>query len=142
MLILRNPAETSSIADPDIRSLVEQRFIDLRQDNDEDYDEDYDWEVMGYFVLVEPGDTVAAIEEQTEAWICSSPYSAVRYGEPGFTPCYELLEEHPCCYEMIFVPSDGDFGITLFIPKQPDVDAELLQFCQEYAVPAPEWAVS
>ncbi len=137
MRILRDPAETSSIANPEIRAVVQQRFIDLCQDSEEDYDD----EVMGYFVLVEPGDTVAAIEEQTEAWICSSPFGALRYGDPGFTPCYELLEEHPSCFEMVFVPSDGDFGITLFIPKIDGIDPELLQFCHEYAVPAPEWAV-
>ena len=137
MRILRSPAETTSIADTDIRALVEQRFIDLCQDGEEDYD----WEVMGYFVLVELGDTVAVIEEQTEAWICSSPFGALRYGDPGFTPCFELLEEHPCCFEMVFVPSDGDFGISLFIPKQSGIDSVLLQFCQAYAVPAPEWAV-
>ncbi len=138
MRILRDPAETTSIADPEIRALVEQRFIDLCQDSDDDYD----WEVMGYFVLAEPGDTVAAIEEQTEAWIYSSPSSTLRYGDPGFKPCFELLEEHPCCYEMVFVTSDGDFGISLFISKQTGIDAVLLQFCQEYAVPAPDGAVS
>ncbi len=137
MRILRDPAETTSITDPEIRALVEQRFIDLCQDSEEDYD----WEVMGYFVLVESGDAVAAIESQTEAWICSSPFGALRYGEAGFQPCYELLEEHPGFYEMVFVPSDGDFGISLFIPKIEGIDSELVQFCKEYAVPAPDCAV-
>ena len=45
--------------------------------------------------------------------------------------------EHDTCYEMVFVPGDGDFGIVIFIPKHPGIDAELLALCAEYAVPAP-----
>lgn len=147
MRILRDPAEVPDIAHPDIRALVQQRFVDNAgfMDNavftDGALEEDYEPDIPGYFVLVEAGDSVAALEAQTEAWIFSSPFSKARYGDPGFTPCFEVLEEHAGCYEMVFVPGDGDFGIGIFIPKQADIDKELLQFCREYAVPSPDYAV-
>lgn len=52
MYILRDPALASSIADPDIRSLVEQRFAQVCEGKPYDYDQ------HGYMIVVEPGDTV------------------------------------------------------------------------------------
>ena len=60
-----------------------------------------------------------------------------RYGESGFSPVFEVLEEHAGFYELVFVPGDGDFGIVIFIPKQQGIDPELLAMCAEYAVPVP-----
>lgn len=131
MLVLRDPALASSIADPEIRDLVEQRFVDICAD------EDYEADLHGYMIVVEPGDSVAALERGSGCPILRNLCNDIRFGEPGFRPCFEVLEEHAGCYEMVFVPSDGDFGIVIFIPKQEGIDADLLAMCAEYAVPAP-----
>ena len=131
MLILRDPDLTSSMADPDLRSLVDQRFQDIA------FEEPYDPDLNGYMIIVEPGDSVEALESETGCPILRSYIGDARYGDPGFKPVFECLEERETCYEMVFVPGDGDFGIVLFIPKQEGIDADLLAMCAEYAEPAP-----
>ena len=131
MLVLRDPSIASSIADNGIRELVEQRFKDICDG------EKYEADLHGFMIVVEPGDSVDVLEAESGCPILRSPFGLSRYGDPGFKPCFECLEEHPCCYEMVFVPGDGDFGIVIFIPKTEGIDPELLALCAEYAEPAP-----
>ncbi len=122
MLVLRDPENAGSIAGPEIRRLVEQRFLDICDG------EPYEPDLHGYMIVVEAGDSVQDLEEESG---CSL------YGAAGSSPYFEVLEELESCYEMVFVPGDGDFGIVIFIPKLEGIDADLLAVCAEYAVPAP-----
>jgi len=122
MLVLRDPEAARSIATPEIRRLVEQRFLDIS------CEEPYDPDLHGYMIVVEAGDSVQDLEEESG---CSL------YGAAGSSPYFEILEELDTCYEMVFVPGDGDFGVVIFIPKLSDIDPDLLAVCAEYAVPAP-----
>ena len=131
MLVLRDPTLGSRIADPEICSLVVQQFADICAGDD------YDADLHGYMIVVESGDSVAELEQESGCPILRNLCNDIRFGEPGFRPCFEVLEEHAGCYEMVFVPSDGDSGIVIFIPKQDGIDADLLTMCAEYAVPAP-----
>ena len=131
MLSLRDPVMTSNIADPEIRDLVEQRLEDICAGDD--YEED----IHGYMIVVEAGDRVEVLEEESGCPILHSLSGNARYGDADLKPCFECLEEHPACYEMVFVPSGGDFGIVIFIPKQEGINSDLLAMCAEYAEPAP-----
>ena len=131
MLMLNDPSEAAAINDPDLRALIEQRFEDICDG------EDFDPDLHGQFIVVEPGDSVEVLEKRSGCPVLSSYTGNVRYGDPGFKPVFECLEEHETCYEMAFVPGDGDFGIVIFIPKQDGIDSELLAMCAEYAVAAP-----
>lgn len=131
MLALRAPALVNNITDPEIRSLVEQRFAYIC------VEEEYEADLHGYMIVVEPGDSVAELEQESGCPILRNLCNEIRFGEPGFRPCFEVLEEHAGCYEMVFVPSDGDFCIVIFIPKQEGIAADLLAMCAEYALPAP-----
>ncbi len=131
MLVLRDPSVASGIADNDLRELVEQRFEDVCDG------EDFDTDLHGQFIVVEAGDSVEALEAESGCPILRSYIGTARYGDPEFKPVFESLEAHTCCYEMVFVPGDGDFGIVIFIPKQDGVDPDLLAMCAEYAEPAP-----
>ena len=130
MLILNDPSNIS-INDPDLRALIEQRFEDIC------CCEDFDPDLHGQFIVVEPGDSVEAVEKESGCPILSAYTGNARYGDPGFKPVFECLEEHDTCYELVFVPGDGDFGIVIFIPKADGIDSELLAMCAEYAEPAP-----
>lgn len=133
MRVLRDPALAATIEDEALRALVAQRFVEIPQG------EPYDPDTFGYFVVAEPGDSVEALEKETGCPILGSLFSEARFGEPNFSPCFEFLEEHkrPACYEMVFILSDGGFGIDLFVPKAPGMDLQLIDFCQTYAVPVP-----
>ena len=132
MLILRDPALTITITDPDLRIIIEQRFIDICDG------EEYEDDLHGYMIVVEPGDSVPVLESESGCPILRNLWGDVRFGDPGFSPCFELLEEHAGFYELVFVPGDGDFGIDIFIPKAVGIDPDLLALCVMYAVPAPE----
>ncbi len=129
MLILRDPAAVSEVADPDIARLLALRFDQLSED------EPYDPDINGFFIVVEPGDTVTALEAASGCWITQGLFSDAQYGEADFSPCFEFLEEHPFCWEMVFILNDGGYGVLFAIPKA-GIDDELLRFCREYAVPA------
>jgi hypothetical protein len=130
MLILRDPELASSIVDPDIRSLVEQRFAEICAG------EVYDYDSHGYMIVVEPGDSVESLEQETNCRILHNLFDDNRFGDPDFVPSFEVLEEHAGCYEMVFILNDEGFGIDIYIPKYPGIDAELLAMCAEYAAPA------
>ena len=131
MLVLRDPATVSEIADPVLHGLVEQRFEDICAGDD------YDADLHGFMIVAEPGDPVDVLEAESGCPILRSYIGTARYGDPDFRPVFECLDEHDTCYEMVFVPGDGDFGVVIFIPKHPGIDAELLALCAEYAAPAP-----
>ena len=140
MLTLRNITLASTIADPDLRSIIEQRFADMS--GGDEYDADLETELEPdhdlLVIVVEPGDSVQALESESGCPILHNLVGDVRFGEPGFTPSFEVLEEHAGFYELVYVPGDGDGGINIFIPKVEGMDPGLLAMCDMYSVPAPE----
>lgn len=116
MRIIRDPTQTGSIQDPGIRSLVEARFTQILDG------EPYDYDSHGYMIVVEEGDSISDLESETCCTISADPM-------------FEALEEHDCCFEMLFILNDEGFAITLFIPKH-GINADLLKLCTGHAVPA------
>ncbi len=129
MLILNGPSLSVKINDPDIRALVEHRFTQILSD------EPYDYDLHGYMIVVEPHDTVEALEAETQCPIVHNFFDDTQFGDADFTPCFEALEEHAKCFEMVFILNDEGFGIAIFIPKYSGINADLLAMCAEYAVP-------
>ena len=122
MLILKSPSSFDSITDPDILKLVKLRHVQLGD------------ELFGSVIIVEAGDTVEDIEEEIGFSILTNLFDDVRYPDPDFVPCFEVLEDHGNFYEMLFLFSDGDDGtVEIFIPKA-GVDNELLAMCSQFAV--------
>ena len=132
MLLLFDPSGVSRIADPELRNLVAQRFVQICDG------EPYDVDMHGYMIVVEPGDSVAALEEECSCPILHNFFDETRFGEPGYAPSFEHLEDHGQCYEMVFILSDDGSGVSIFIPKTAGIDPELLSLCAAYAVPAIE----
>lgn len=129
MLVLRDPKLTSQLLNAHIRELVSLRFTQVSNG------EPYDYNRHGYMVVVEPGDTVEQLEQETGCGITRDVFDKTRYGEADFAPSFEILEEHDACYEMVFITSDSGFA-TLWIPKVQGIDGALLSLCAKYAVPA------
>ncbi|MFZ4535927.1 hypothetical protein [Propionivibrio sp.] len=132
MLVLPDPTDLDQVKDGYVRALLARRFNEMAQ-------EDFTFEELGEFLLIEPGDTVAAIEDQGRIWVTRSPFNDVRYGEAGFAPCFETLEAHPGhCFEMVHILNDSGYGVIVIVPDKPGMDDELLRFCREYATPTPD----
>jgi len=129
VLVLRSPDEATRIADPAIRRLVEMRFMQVCAG------ETYDPDRHGYMLVVEPGDSVEAIERESGCPMLRNTFDDARFGDPEFTPAAEVIEEHSNCYELVFIFSD-DGGVEIFVPKVDGIDPELLAMCRQFAVPA------
>jgi len=130
MLVLRDPTWTSRIAHSGIRRLVNQRFTEVCAG------EAYEYDQHGYMVVVEPGDSVDTLEQETGCSILHNLFDDTPYCNLEFSPSFEALEEHDDCYEMLFISNDNGFGITLFIPKAEGIEGSLLAMCATYATPA------
>jgi hypothetical protein len=133
MQIIRAPAETVNITDPAIRRLVEQRIYDLgKPDGNE---EPFDLAELGYFVIVEAGDSIDTIDAQLGFPILTNRWTGVRFGQPGFDPSFEFVEEFSGCFELVYILDQSGFGIEVFVPKTEGIESELLMMCQRYATP-------
>lgn len=128
MLVIRDPADAARVADPQLRHLIEQTVRDLSED------EPYDPNELGYFLIVQPGDRLDTLSAQIGFPIMVNRFSGIEFGHAGFTPSFELVDEHPAYYEMVFIISDDGFGVEVFIPKTEGVDPDLLAMCKRYAV--------
>lgn len=114
MQVIRDPAEVARIADPAIRQMILQRIDAIASD------EPYDAHLHGYFVFVE-GDPLNTINKQVGFDLLAKPY--------------EILEEYPDCYDLLYIVSDDGFAVELFVPKAAGIDPDLMAMCRRYAVP-------
>ena len=126
MLILKSPSSIDSITDHDILKLVKLRHDQL---GDEMFDS---------VIIIEAGDSISKIEQEIGFSILTNLFDNVRYPDPDFVPCFEVLEDHGTFYEMLFIFGDGDDAIEIFIPKHV-VDNKLLAMCSQYAVSITEY---
>jgi hypothetical protein len=131
MLAVRNPADIGHVQDPDIRALISER-IPILTDG-----EPYDPDTHGYFIIMEPGDTADALAARMRFPVLENRFLPKAFGDPGFAPCAEVIEEHPRFFDVVYVIGDAGFGINLFVLKQPGVPAEILAMYAQFAIPAP-----
>ena len=89
-------------------------------------------------ILIEPGDTLATLDNAMQGNFLINHYSGRRHGQPGFVPCFETCEEYATFYQMLFIESDEGHGLLVLIPKEPSTDPELITMCVLHAIPAPE----
>ena len=134
MLVLRDPATTSQIADPFIHELVSLRWSQILAG------EPYDPAIHGDMVVAEPGDTVEQLEAAVGFPILRDLFDDFPFGHEDFSPCFEILEEHSNeqhrIYEMVFIGNDDGAATTLFVPATEGIPADLLALCRSFAAPA------
>ncbi|NMM15475.1 MAG: hypothetical protein HHJ17_18305 [Rhodoferax sp.] len=128
MQTIRDPADAATVTNLELRTCIEKTISDLS----EDYP--YDPDVLGYFLVVEPGDSIDALNAQLGFDILANKWTGIRFDQLGYTQSFEVLDEHAGFFEMVFIISDDGFGIEVFIPKT-GVDPELLAMCRKYAMP-------
>jgi hypothetical protein len=129
--IVHDLESTYQISNPAIRDLVQQRINDLGG-------EAFDADSLGYFVVIEAGDTIEAISTQVGFNILHNRFSGIRFDATSFTPSFEFIEEFPNCYDMVFVLDDSGFGVELLVPKEDGIDTDLIAMCRMYAYRAPQ----
>lgn len=129
-MIVRDLPTIDQISNPAIKELVQQRIDDLGGVA-------FDSNELGYFLVVEAGDTTEAIRTQVGFNILHNRFTGIRFDATGFNPSFEFIEEFPACYDMVFVLDDTGIGIELFVPKEEGIDPDLIAMCRMYAYTAP-----
>lgn len=134
MIVLRDPRTVGEVTDPYIRELASLRFAQVMAG------EPYDYDRHGYMVVVEVGDIVEQLEQEIKLPILHGLFDDLPFGDPDFTPCFEILEEHQhehrTVYEMVFISNDDGAATALFIADTEGIDADLLAMCRSFATPA------
>lgn len=116
----------SNIINVHIRHFLEQRLRAMTEG------EDLDRDIDGYALVIEPSDTMAALLADSEGCILRG----LTENGPFVMPP-ESVEEHPEFYDLVFVPGDGDYTVTVVVPREPGIDTQLLDLCAQIATPAP-----
>ena len=129
MIVVRDVSTIDQISNPAIRELVQQRINDLGG-------EAFDSNELGYFLVVEAGDSIEAIRATVGFDILHNRFTGIRFNATGFTPSFEFIEEFPACYDMVFVLDDTGIGVEIFVPKEEGIDPDLIAMCRMYAYTA------
>lgn len=122
MLSIRNSAQMeaalASVLDPALRVLLTQRRDQLAGEGD--------LADLAHIIVAGPGDTLAAVEAEVSVPISRNLVDGSHLGEPGFTPSFEYVEQHPGgWFEAVLILSDDGFGIVLLVLDRVDVDPRL-----------------
>ena len=118
MRILKDRESVAAIDDDPLRSLIEERIRSL-----DDFD-DYELQELVKIIVVESGDSIDAINKAL--------------GFPVLDRPFELIEQHPHWYEIVFVTGDDGSGVELFVPIEGDVPEALLAMCLANSFRAPD----
>jgi len=128
MNIVNDLPSVANVTDPPIRRLVQQRIDDLGGDHFSSTD-------LGYILVIEPGDTLEAIQAQIGFDILSNRWTGLRYDQEGFTPPFEFIEDFGSCFDGVWVVSDTGWGIEAIVPKVEGIPPDLLDMCKRFATP-------
>ena len=120
MLIIQNRSQLHHIIHPDIHKLVTLRLSQLGST------------LTAPMIIMQTGDSLSSIEEEIGFSILTNLFDDICYPDPEFMPSCEVLEDHGGCYEMLFLFSDGEEAIEIFIPKT-GVDTSLLSMCADFS---------
>ena len=116
----------SNIINVHIRHFLEKRFQAMTEG------EELDPDIHGYALVIEPSDTMATLLADPEGCILRGLTDKGPFVMPP-----ESVEEHPEFYDLVFVPGDGDYAVTVVVPREPGIDNKLLSLCAQIATPAP-----
>lgn len=126
MHVLRTESDLHALEDPELLDLIRQRAADTAEFVDT-------FGELVFFVVVRPGDDIAAVNDALGFPVMVNRFDGTTFGEPGFTPSWDVLEEHVGFYELVYVLSDDGQGVTVFVTKKEGVSAELLTMCRQFA---------
>jgi hypothetical protein len=114
MQIIRSLGDAAAAAagavDPELRQLITDTFARVADCP----------EILGFVLVVEPGDTIASIDAILRFSILAGRH--------------EFIVEHAGYFELVYVLGQDGYGIEVLVPKGIDLP-DLLAMCIEHALP-------
>ena len=103
------------------------------------YPEFADWDLadLAHFIVVEPGDSIDAIESELGISPFVNLVDDTRFPDPGFEPSWEYCIARNGWFDLTFALCDSGLGLVLLVSDSDLVDPDLLELCRAYATPAP-----
>ena len=126
MHVIRTESDLQALEDPGLLALIHRRIADTAEFVNT-------FGELVFFVIVEPGDDIAGVDDALGFPVMVNRFDGTTLGEPGFTPSWDVLEEHAGFYELVYVLSDDGQGVTVFVTRAEGVSAELLAMCRQFA---------
>ena len=138
MQIIRDPV--TGVADPDLRTLISRVFTCVSDCP----------EILGFILVVEPGDTLAELEAQLGFSILDRRQEFIQEHDHWFELVFvtghkdqfepmvvfqEFIQEHDHWFELVFVTGQDGYGFEVFLSKSDGINPDLLAMCQRYATP-------
>lgn len=130
--MLRAPDQALTAEPSDVRSVALARLEALAAE------EMLVGDAPSCVVVVEAGDPSDALSEVLGFHVLLSRVGECRFDEAGYSPTFEVIEEHPTLFELVFVFSDYGDGAIVIVPKEDGIDTELLSMCSMYSIPVRE----
>ena len=76
---------------------------------------------------------MAAVEREVGFTPLTSLSDGSTYGSSDFTPSWEWIEDHGCCFELVYIVSDDGFAFVVIVENLLGVDAQLLALCRAHS---------
>lgn len=117
MHILRHASEVLAFKHPEVSivSLLRERLAELTAEGDA-------LEDVAFFIVLDAGDDLSDVEAaMRSSWLSETGH-----------PLWEVIEEHPDCYELVFVLNDSGYGAIVIVPRA-DAAPAVLELCGRHA---------
>ena len=100
------------------------------------YPEFADWDLadLAHFIVVEPGDSIDAIENELGISPFVNLVDDARFPEPKFEPSWEFCIARKGYFDLTFALCDSGLGLCLLVPDCPGIEPSLRELCHAYAV--------
>lgn len=119
--------------DPNLKTILLAR-LDLLAE----YLTDYDFSELANIIVVQPGDTVEAIEAELGISPFANILDDVRYPHPAFEPSWEFCIDRGKIFDVVFALSDGGPSVVLLVQDEEGVVPELRAMLKAYATTNPK----
>ena len=133
MITIYDSADMSRILlgpiDPDLKNILLERLELLAEFSD------WDLADLAHFIIVEPGDSIKAIERELGVNPLANIVDDACFPDPAFEPAFEFCIARKGYFDLTFALSDSGLGLVLLVPNQDGIEPALLELCREYATP-------
>ena len=87
---------------------------------------------LTHFLVVETGDTEAAIVAEVGFSPLVNATDGTRFGSPGFHPSWDWLQDLGGWFELIMTVGNSGFAFVLFIQDDEGTISALLRMCRHH----------